>query len=66
MIQWKNKPIDNLSKKDLQAALAESVTHMMRGSVAQSSDSVAFAFIFGVFSSSALFALILIFVSMTK
>ena len=66
MIQWKNKPIDNLSKKDLQTALAESVTHMMQGSVAQSSDTVAFAFIFGVFSSTAVFAMILLFVSMTN
>ena len=63
MIQWKNRPIDNLSKKDLQAALAESVTHMMRGNVVQSSDTVAFAFIFGAFSSAALFALILLIVS---
>lgn len=66
MIQWKNKSIDELSKKDLQAALAESVTHMMQGSVAQSSDSVAFAFMFGIFSSSAVFALILLFISMTN
>lgn len=65
MIQWKNKSIDTLSKKDLQTALAESVTHMMQGSVAQSSDSVAFAFMFGIFSSSAVFALILLFISMT-
>ncbi|MBL4597996.1 MAG: hypothetical protein JKX93_03400 [Rhizobiaceae bacterium] len=66
MISWKNTPIDNLSKKDLQLALAESVTHMMRGRPVQNSDTVAFAFFFGAVSSATLFALIFLVMFLTR